>query len=89
MKNAVKVASLATALAYSINPVSAQEVRKVVFGNVPEEVVVIAPNSKPDSENPDFGFRVGLSQMFLVHKYDQKTDSWKYVKPTKTHTDKK
>lgn len=90
MSNVVKAAALATALAYTINPVSAQEVRKVVFGHtVPEQVIVIADDLRNSRSNPSVAFRVGLSQVFLTHEYDEKTDSWKYQAPPAQKKDQK
>lgn len=62
------------------SPAEAQQVKAqpVNVKMIQEEVVVVATDLSSVNNN-DGVFKVGLSNTVLVHLYDKKTDSWKYV----------
>lgn len=46
-----------------------------------EEVLVIDVATKTDLKGY---LRIGLSNNYLAHKYDEKSDSWVYIKPCRS-----
>jgi len=78
VKSNNRLVALASALLLTINPVSAQDVEKVIHKPHVEEITITSKQSK-ESDSHVKMFSVGLSNVVLVHIYDEKTDTWKYV----------
>lgn len=76
--NNKKFIAIATALMLLATLANAQDVKSVRYeGNV-EEVIVRAQDLSQYDIEPGV-IRSGLSSEVLIHIYDQKTDTWKYV----------
>jgi hypothetical protein len=84
----MKYVAMLSALLMLVNPASAQDVKKAVYKSDMEEVTVRALDLRQfEGKKAPGVISVGLSDKVLVHIYDAKTDTWKFV-GTKLTTDK-
>jgi len=76
----MKYVTIVTAMLMLVNPASAQDVRKAVYKPAIEEVTVRALDlSKYEGVKEPGVISVGLTDKVLVHIYDERTDTWKFV----------
>lgn len=55
------------------------KVQKASYVNQIEETVIRAVDLSALKAVDSGAFKVGLSETVLIHRYDAKTDSWKYI----------
>lgn len=85
VKSNNKLVALAAAALLVVNPVSAKDVKKVVYQYGQQEEVIVHAVDLSKIKQKHGNIPVGLNQEVLVHIYDEKTDSWKYVDTKQRH----